>query len=138
MVSIGPMNMGSQRQRIEGNDNLGSGPTIEFLDPKGGKDTLFFSAGRLEMNAPSDLSPGLNVQSDFGPNIFLDDKDGVTRVSLGLIRNRPSLVIKDAQGFYAQLGSADLVTTRTGEERQTSAASLVLFGKDGKVIWSAP
>jgi len=31
-----------------------------------------------------------------------------------------------------------LVMPRTGEKRKTSAALLVLFGKDGKVLWSAP
>ena len=105
---------GKVTARIEGNDNGGSGPTIEFRDPKQGdfsKDTLFLAAGRLEMNAPSDLRAGLKADPDldpFGPHIFLDDKDGVTRVSLGLKHNRPSLVIGDTQGFHAQLGSADL------------------------------
>jgi hypothetical protein len=37
--------------------------------------------------------------------------------------------------FQATVGSTDLVTPETGESRKTSAASVVMFGKDGKVIW---
>ena len=50
----------------------------------------------------------------------------------------PLIVVNDPEGFSAQLGSVDLVTPRTGEQHKTSAASLVLFGKDSKVLWSAP
>jgi len=34
--------------------------------------------------------------------------------------------------------STGLLTPHTGETHKTSAASVVLFGKAGKVIWSAP
>jgi len=50
----------------------------------------------------------------------------------------PTLGIRDDDGFEAALGCADLVTRDTGEKHRTSAASLTLFGKDGKVLWSAP
>jgi len=46
--------------------------------------------------------------------------------------------IEDSDGFSAVLGKTDLVTIRTGEKHTTSAASLTLFGKENKVIWSAP
>ena len=49
-----------------------------------------------------------------------------------------SLAINDTEGFSAQLGQTQLVTTSTGEKHTTSAASIVLFGKEHKVIWSAP
>jgi len=38
----------------------------------------------------------------------------------------------------AVLGTADLVTTRTGAETKTAESSLVLFDKDSKVLWEAP
>jgi hypothetical protein len=50
----------------------------------------------------------------------------------------PSLTLADSQGYSAVIGSSKLITTRTGEQHRTSAASLALFGKDGKVLWSAP
>jgi hypothetical protein len=58
-------------------------------------------------------------------NILLDAKSGAVEVS-------------DANGFSAEIGSNELVTTKTGKRSTTSAASLVLSGKDGKVLWSAP
>lgn len=50
----------------------------------------------------------------------------------------PSLDVTDSQGYRTTLGVTDIITPTTGEKRTTSAASLVLFGKDGEVIWSAP
>jgi hypothetical protein len=50
----------------------------------------------------------------------------------------PSLSLTDKEGFQAVLGVSSLVTPRTGETHQTSAASLVLFDKDKSVLWSAP
>ena len=51
---------------------------------------------------------------------------------------KPGLVVHDAQGAEADLGGPSLQTITTGEKPETSAASLVLLGKDGKVLWSAP
>ena len=48
------------------------------------------------------------------------------------------LRLQDKEGFGTHIGRTDLATPRTGETHKTSAASLVLFGKDGKVLWSAP
>jgi hypothetical protein len=50
----------------------------------------------------------------------------------------PSLQLSDKEGFQAELGASSLVTLKTGETHRTSAASVVLFGKDKKVLWSAP
>jgi hypothetical protein len=50
----------------------------------------------------------------------------------------PSVRLIDKEGFQAALGTSPLVTMKTGETHQTSAASVVLFGKDKKVLWSAP
>jgi len=50
----------------------------------------------------------------------------------------PSLRVEDNEGYASALGRSDLVVTATGKKEQTPAASLVLFGKDKKVLWSAP
>lgn len=50
----------------------------------------------------------------------------------------PSLEIRDKEGYSVVTGSASLLTPETGESHRTSAASLALFGKDGKLLWSAP
>jgi len=48
------------------------------------------------------------------------------------------LSVSDDKGFSAALGVQGLETSRTGETHRTSAASLVLFGKNKNVIWKAP
>lgn len=50
----------------------------------------------------------------------------------------PALELTDSEGYTADLGVTGIVIPGTGEKRTTSAASLVLFGKDRKVIWQAP
>jgi hypothetical protein len=50
----------------------------------------------------------------------------------------PSIAITDAEGYEAVIGRTNLVTTKTGEEHKTSAASLVLFNKERNVVWKAP
>jgi hypothetical protein len=80
----------------------------------------------------------LNVHRDLSgvPEVSLSDSDRV-RISLNLI-DGPSVYLNDEQGYSAALGNTDLVTPRTGETSKTSAASVVLFGKDKKVLWQAP
>jgi len=46
----------------------------------------------------------------------------------------PPLVLNDMDGFETALGVTSLVTTKTGESHKTSAASVVLLGKDHKVL----
>lgn len=59
-------------------------------------------------------------------------------VVLGVTNGEPRIALRDSDGFSADLGVTDTSIARTGEQRKTSAASLVLFGKNGKVLWSAP
>ncbi len=80
----------------------------------------------------------VNAQPPFGPSIELDDEDGFSRASLNLIAGQPLIIVNDSQGYSAQLGDVNLGTTRTGPHSKTSAASIVLYSKDGKVLWSAP
>jgi hypothetical protein len=50
----------------------------------------------------------------------------------------PSVVVFDAAGFEAQLGVANTTVTATGQQRKTSAASLIFLDKNANVIWTAP
>ncbi len=50
----------------------------------------------------------------------------------------PSVRVVDKEGFQTWVGATALVTPKTGAQQQTSAASVILFGKDKKVLWSAP
>jgi hypothetical protein len=50
----------------------------------------------------------------------------------------PKLAIEDSDGYSSVLGRSDLIQAKTGKKEQTPAASLVLFDKEKKVLWSAP
>lgn len=56
----------------------------------------------------------------------------------GLVNDGAGLELSDREGFRTTIGNTELVTPRTGETHQTSAASVVLFDKDKNVLWKAP
>jgi len=64
--------------------------------------------------------------------------DSKTSVDLSVADSEPSILVTDADGFETDIGTSHTVTTTTGETHQTSAASIMLFGKDRKVLWSTP
>ena len=74
----------------------------------------------------SKLEQTLNaVQATPGANISLN-ADGI------------SLELQDREGFMTTIGTANLVTFRSGETHKTSAASVILFDKDKNLLWKAP
>jgi hypothetical protein len=79
----------------------------------------------------------INLSTGSGEPVLhlMDLGVGAATLSLGL--DGPNLELWDRQGS-AILGRAVLATSRAGEIRETSAASLVLFDKDKKVLWAAP
>jgi hypothetical protein len=62
------------------------------------------------------------------------------KLELGLFDGRPSVTLgDDVQGLPGLvLGRIELKTRATGTVEQRSGASLVMFDKDGKVMWQAP
>jgi len=54
------------------------------------------------------------------------------------IDSSPRLTLKSKNGAKSILGQTELVTPQTGVVEHRPASSLILFNKDGDVIWSAP
>jgi hypothetical protein len=73
-----------------------------------------------------------------GPKLLLIGPNENSETTLGVSADGPSLELHDTEGYSTIVGSTDLVVPRTGEKHKTSAASLTLFSKDKKVLWSAP
>lgn len=95
-------------------------------DSKGGDLTIFGKGGTA-------VTLGSNASDGDGPMLFLaQNKNGRTEVGVA------SIHVHDSDGFHAFLGKTGTENTKTGATTATSAASLTLFGKDGKVIWQAP
>jgi hypothetical protein len=70
--------------------------------------------------------------TDEGPSLLLTDFTGSTLVGPASVNTY------DQDKFSGFLGKTQTVNPQTGATTKTSAASLTLFGKDGKVIWQAP
>ena len=71
------------------------------------------------------------------------DKSGTERATLSAAKlwldgDSPSVSLARDTKLRSVLGATALTTSRTGDVTQRSPSSLVLFDKDGKVIWSAP
>ncbi|MHB1936161.1 MAG: hypothetical protein ACYCOR_06220 [Acidobacteriaceae bacterium] len=53
-------------------------------------------------------------------------------------RGGPAFELTDSAGYTTNVGVTDTLIPVTGQKQTTSAASIILFGKDRKVIWRAP
>jgi hypothetical protein len=97
----------------------------------------FSSGAGVSLTDGSGLRANL-VLLPLGPSLFLYDKRSEKSATLRYTDTGPSLELEDTRGYTAILGSGGLETPTNGESHQTSAASLVLFNKEKKVIWKAP
>jgi hypothetical protein len=84
------------------------------------------SGARVSLHRLGDSAALHFYTAEGNASVIVGDADG------------PLVSLRDEQGYQTTLGTTDLETPRTGEAHKTSAASLVMFNKDGKVIWSAP
>jgi hypothetical protein len=74
----------------------------------------------------------LSSEGEDGPSLLLQDRTG------GAAIQPASVNTWDNDKFSSYVGRTGTVDTKTGSNTKSSAASLTLFGKDGKVIWRAP
>jgi hypothetical protein len=97
------------------------------------------------------LSPNLSFYDDagdttvsldgdaLGPRLLLFDGAGKMRVHLG--GPGPSFDLMDANGYETDIGVSTAPNPRTGDVQLTSAASILMFKREGearKFIWRAP
>jgi hypothetical protein len=101
-------------------------PSVVLASGKKGSALSFWGK---ELSPPFAL---LAFDADDGPSLLMTDLTGSTLVKPAAVNTC------DYDKFSGFLGRADTVNTKTGATTKTSAASLTLFGKDGKVIWQAP
>lgn len=91
----------------------------------------------LQFNGEGGVTARLGAEGRArGGSLWLFGKEVASSIMLN--SESPVLELEDGNGFRSDLGSNELTNTRTGAKSRTSAASLVLTGKDDKVLWSAP
>jgi hypothetical protein len=109
-------------------------PLLAFYDLDG-KRTLGLSSTVLALGQSSVKGSSYRTKLGIGGLSFVDS-DGKPQVFLSA--GRACLRVFDKEGFSAAFGSTDIVSPKTGEKSQTSAASILLFDKDGVALWKAP
>jgi hypothetical protein len=70
--------------------------------------------------------------------VFLAGRDTARIVLSASGVDSPSIEIADSKGYATELGVNTVSHPTSGEHQRSSAASLVLVGKDRAVLWSAP
>ena len=121
---------------------MGSTPSLKFRDESGSAlVTLSLNdkpAGPLLLlsDPQHHASVALSVLENAGPQLSLAGERPDIQLSMGVTPDGTSLELSDKDGFMTSIGSG--VLPKNGQAKKTSAASIVLFGKDRKVLWSQP
>lgn len=119
-------------------------PALDLYDAEGKPRVAVAAAGDradIYLNNPGQtaaVSMWAGAPGTDGSGIGMIGPSGVFRVNLGGVVGGPQLSIEDKEGYSTFIGMTDLVVTKTGKKEQTPAASVVLFDKEKKVLWSAP
>lgn len=119
---------GQKQMSLKGLDDKQGRRHASLALGEGAVDARYFLAG-------TDKQDGATI-SDGG--LLLAGK-GTTRIVLSASGPiSPSIEVADSQGFASQIGVTSTTEPTTGKEQKSSAASLVLLGKDQSVLWKAP
>lgn len=103
------------------------------------KMTLKVSEESSDLHFFGGENSGMNLGVDLGkPAIAMAGTHGIGRVDIAVSSFGPALTVQDANGFSTVVGEAQLETPPGADAKQSSAASVILQDKSGKVIWKAP
>jgi hypothetical protein len=74
-----------------------------------------------------------------GSGVGITGPSGVVRMNLnGAVIDGPQIGLEDMEGYETHIGKTGIVFAKSGKTQQTSAASVVMFDKEKKRLWSAP
>jgi hypothetical protein len=114
-----------------------------YLGKSGTKESAIIHAGTSDTTIPTQpvlflggSASNVLLAGGTSNSIRMFGSAGTFKVNVD--EDGPNVTVTDNEGYSTEVGKTDLVLTRTGKKEQTPAASLVLFDKDKKVLWSAP
>lgn len=110
---------GSALVTVSLNDSAPGGPFVLLSDPQ-------HHAG---------LS--MSVLENGGSQFTLTGERPEVQAHIGVAPDGTSLQLSDQDGFSANIGNG-VQTAKNGQPKKTTAASITLFNKDRKVLWSTP
>jgi len=120
----------------------GSTPSLKFKDESGSALVtlaLNDSPGgpMLLLSDPQHhASVALSVLEHAGPQFSLTGERADIQLHMGVAPDGTTLELSDKNGFTTSIGNG--VVPKNGQAKQVSAASIVLYGKQRKVLWSVP
>lgn len=121
---------------------MGSSPSLKFRDESGSALVTLSLNDKpggplLLMSDPQhNASVALSVLENAGPQISLAGERPDIQLRMSVSPDGTSLDLSDKDGFMTSIGNG--VLPKNGQVKKTSAASIVLFGKDRRVLWSEP
>jgi hypothetical protein len=82
----------------------------------------------------------LAISPDTGePFLFINGKDGKYRLMLNIDHGSPQIILRDNKAQTRLIvGSTEITSRDRGTIEKRSESSMVMYNKDGKLIWSAP
>lgn len=122
----------------------GEGPSLKFRDQSG---TALVTLSLLD-SAPGGplllLSDGqhrsslsMSVASGSGSQLSLIGERADIQAHIGVAPDGTTLELTDKDGFTTSIGNG-VKAAKNGQAKTTTAGSITLYGKDRKVLWSAP
>lgn len=122
----------------------GMGPSFKLLDQSG---------SALVTISVNDAAPGgpflllsdpahhagisMSALQGAGSELSLTGERENAQVHIGVTKDGTALELFDQDGFSTDIGNG-MQASRSGKLKKTTAASITLFNKDRKALWSAP
>lgn len=79
----------------------------------------------------------LSVLENAGSQLLLTGTSPDIQAHIGVAPDGTSMQLADAEGFSTNIGN-NTQTGKNGQAKKTTAASITLYNKDHKVLWSQP
>ncbi|MGB9594796.1 MAG: hypothetical protein ACPL7B_00835 [Candidatus Poribacteria bacterium] len=86
------------------------------------------------------VKAALSISPDTGePFLIINGKDGKYRLMLNLDHDSPQIILRDDKAqTRLVIGTTEITNRIKGTIERRPESSLIMFNKDGKLIWSAP
>ena len=122
----------------------GEGPSLKFLDQNGSslvglslRDAVPSGPFLLLSDPQHHASASISVASGEGSQLSLIGERADIQAHIGVTPDGTAVELSDKDGFTTSIGNG-VQAGRNGQVKKTSAASVTLFNKDRKVLWTAP
>jgi len=122
----------------------GEGPSLKLRDQTGAalvslslRDVAPGGPFLLLSDPQHHASVSISVAQGEGSQLSLIGERADIQAHIGVTPDGTSLELSDKDGFATSIGNG-IQPAKNGQVKKTSAASVTLFNKDRKVLWTAP